>query len=160
MSVLLLSLSLMVTAQRADADLQYAPPDPVLPIPLYSTRPEIGGLVLCGTIGTSSCLGWGWRLQDGSTLLQGCSQGLGPGLILTAPCYESDCQRWSLLAGSQIGATYELYLGHGFSLECIGSMPARLGRVTIRWYPMEGLSLSLGCDPFLRGWGLGWMLSL
>ena len=133
-------LLLSVLTAQNPADLGYAPPDPVLPIPTYNTRPEAGSVFV--TVGTEGRIAVGWKFADGSTVEAAWKGGWLLGLTWQRPIWETEDQRVSWLASSEEGqrSLWEYYLGHRVAAVLEGSKGA--GRCGIRTRASSSASIS------------------
>jgi hypothetical protein len=122
---------------------RYAPADPQLPAPLVPLRIEQGGLFLWW----GSNFGAGWKFTDGSSVAVG---GFGrtsiPFVVRRRPVYDTECQRYSVLLGTQFGVAWEGYLGHGWAAQVQAAFPMSYSLVSLHWYPAEFIQVQF--DPW------------
>jgi hypothetical protein len=133
MEALLLLTLLAQTPAPPPPGNDYAPPDPVLPLPLYPTRPEDDETTspVYRTFGPDLSVYLGTDPRAYLSLFQ-----------------TEDSQMRAALSCDGIGFTYSLYLGHGFALWTEGRTFLFWGtaRVGLIWYPCEDSRLPLTLD--------------
>jgi hypothetical protein len=132
-----LLLAALVSGQgQSQNDLGYAPPDPVLPVPLYNPRPEDGVFLTFGP----GLLGFGWKFADGSTVETIWRWNRPPEVRGCGPLWETEDQRVSWVTSGTAGPSWQVeqYLGHDFAAVLEG-----LTNPGLEWYPIEGVVVGL-----------------
>jgi hypothetical protein len=134
---------------------EYELPDVVIPLPPAGhIQPDIEPFLIRGVRS-----GFGWRFLDSSTVEASCHcRSALPEFLIRRTRAETELYRQCLVLGTHSGVEHEWYLGSGVSAGVDGGVsvvrPHGLPfyvRMRLTWYPIEGLSLTLGFDPF---WGL------
>jgi hypothetical protein len=68
------------------------------------------------------------------------------GITLRQAVFQDECYRIAYVVGTQAGICGECYLGWGFGARLDLRAPVPHARISLDWYPFEGVSLSLGLD--------------
>jgi hypothetical protein len=138
-------LLLAVLTAQQPADPAYAPPDTTLPIPMYTTLPEDGGVFV--RVVADGRVAVGWKFTDGSDVEAGWQWGGWPRLAYRTPVWETEDLRVGLVVGSEgVRLLWEKYLGNAVAAVFEGGKGAGL-----MWYPWEGIQIGLD---LLRGLSL------